>query len=76
MTQTEIDVMREHTAALNRYLDHQGTTVLISSTEAARLLGRTRQTISSLIRRGKLRKITVGSSTGLELHKVLALRKA
>lgn len=44
--------------------------VLVSCTEAARLLGRTSQTISQMLKDGRLRKATIGRSTGIRLSDV------
>lgn len=61
----------EHTAQLRRYnnLRDEGE-VIISCTEAARLLGKTKQTIATYIKQGRLHKVTVGRSTGIRLKEI------
>lgn len=44
--------------------------VLVSCTEAGRLIGRTPATISQMIRDGRLHKATIGSSTGIRLSEI------
>lgn len=44
--------------------------VLVSCTEAARLLGKTPATISTMIRDGRLSKTTIGQSTGIRLSEI------
>lgn len=53
---------------------HLNQEVLISCTEAARLLGRTTPTISKMLKDGRLHKTTIGDSTGIRLSEVLAKR--
>lgn len=47
--------------------DHE---VLVSCTEAARLMGVTTTTVSKMIREHRLRKVTLGFSTGIRLSDV------
>jgi excisionase family DNA binding protein len=44
--------------------------VIVSCTEAARLLGRTTKTVSMMIRDGRLKKVTVDGSTGIRLSEI------
>jgi len=44
--------------------------VIVSCTEAARLLGRTTKTVSAMIRDGRLNKVTIGNSTGILLSEI------
>lgn len=44
--------------------------VVVSCTEAARLLGKTTKTISMMIRDGRLNKVTIGNSTGILLSEI------
>ena len=46
---------------------HEFNDVLVSCTEAARLLGKTPKTISMMLRDGRLKKVTLGKSTGIRL---------
>lgn len=46
---------------------HKFNDVLVSCTEAARLLGITPKTISMMLRDGRLKKVTLGKSTGIRL---------
>ena len=46
------------------------TDVLVSCTEAARLLHKSPVTISAMIRQGRLKKVTIGQSTGIRLSEV------
>lgn len=64
------------TAELARYNDRLNAfaEVLVSCTEAARLLGKTKATISTYIAQGKLQKRTIGLSTGIPLGEVLRLK--
>lgn len=44
--------------------------VLVSCTEAARLLGKTPATISKMLFDGRLHKTTLGASTGIKLSEI------
>ena len=64
-------MIAEHTAQLRRYNDLRDEgEVLVSCTEAARLLGKTKQTISEWIAQGRLHKRTFGKSTGIQLKEI------
>ena len=58
------------TAELRRYNDRFNETVLISCTEAARLLRKTPQTISQWLKEGRIHKRTIGDSVGIMLSEV------
>lgn len=47
------------------------TDVIVSCTEAARLLGVGRNTISNMIRDGRLNKSVIGQSVGIRLSEIL-----
>ena len=55
-------------------LSHCDADVLISCTEAARILGKTRTTISTMIREKRLNKVTIGESTGIRLSDVMEMK--
>ena len=48
--------------------------IIVSCTEAARLLGRTKKTVSMMIRDGRLNKVTIGESTGIRLSEIKRLQ--
>lgn len=58
------------TAELRRYNDQFDTDVIVSCTEAARLLRRTTPTISQMLRDGRLHKTTRGNSVGILLSEI------
>lgn len=45
--------------------------VLVSCTEAARLLGKSQNTITRMLREGRLHRATIGQSTGIRLSELL-----
>ena len=49
--------------------------VLVSCSEAARLLGRNPSTVSQMIREKRLEKTTIGSSTGIRLSEIKKMIK-
>lgn len=51
-----------------------GPEVLVACTEAARLLGVNINTISRMVKEGRLHRVTFGASTGIRLSEVLARR--
>lgn len=53
---------------LERHLDYPE--VLVSCVEAARLLRKSPTTISTMLREGRLKKVTIGSSTGIRLSEI------
>lgn len=52
-----------------------GEVVLVSCNEAARLLGVTPPTITNMIRRHRLTKVTIGNSTGIRLSDIRSIIK-
>ena len=62
------------TAQLERWNDMNNDDILVSCTEAARLLGKSAPTISAMVKDGRLHKTTIGISTGIRLSEVLARR--
>ena len=56
-------------SALNEFNGNQSE-VLVSCTEAGRLLGRSKATITAMIRDGRLKKTTIGDSTGILLSDI------
>lgn len=48
----------------------QEDTVIISCKETARLLGVSTKTVSMMLRDGRLKKITIGGSTGISLRDI------
>lgn len=46
--------------------------VLVSGVEAARLLGRSENAVSRMVKDGRLHRVTLGASTGIRLSEVLA----
>lgn len=50
--------------------------VLVSCSEASRLLGKTRTTISVMIREKRLNKVTIGESTGIRLSDIMAIKSS
>ena len=55
-------------------LSNRDDDVLVSCTEASRLLGKSKTTISTMIREKRLNKVTIGESTGIRLSDVLELK--
>lgn len=55
---------------LETYNSRFNDDVLVSCTEAARLLGRTTPTISVMLRQHRLHKVTIGESTGIRLSEI------
>ncbi len=49
-----------------------GPEVLVTCTEAARLLGVNNNTITSMLKEGRLHRSVIGGSTGIRLSEVLA----
>ena len=62
------------TEDIERKYERRDENILVSCAEAARLLGKTAPTISAMIKDGRLRKTTIGISTGIRLSEVLARR--
>ena len=73
MGQPETQRRLEHIMAeLHDIISGQGPeeTIIISCKEAARLLGVSPKTVSMMLRDGRLKKITIGGSTGISLHDI------
>ena len=47
--------------------------VLVSNNEASRLLGLAPQTVSVMLRQGRLHKTTIGPSTGIRLSEIRSI---
>ena len=62
------------TEDIERKYERRDENILVSCTEAARLLGKTAPTISAMLKDGRLHKTTIGISTGIRLSEVLARR--
>ena len=58
------------TDGIERSLKERDDNILVSCTEAARLLGKTTTTISTMIREKRLTKVTIGESTGIRLSEI------
>lgn len=50
--------------------------VLVSCTEAARLMGVTTTTVSKMIREKRLNKVTLGESTGIRLSQIRGINNS
>ena len=48
--------------------------VLVSGVEAARLLGRSQQTICKMIRQGRLHRTAIGKSIGIPLSEIRSIQ--
>ena len=55
---------------------NQRNDIIVSCTEAARLIGRSKKTVSMMIRDGRLRKVTIGESTGIRLSDIRNIQHA
>lgn len=76
LTPQDRAILSEHTEQLRRFNDLRGEgEVLVSCTEAARILGVTRKTLSAMIRQGRLHKTAIGLSTGIRLREIRQLQK-
>lgn len=62
------------TEDMAKHDEERDSNILISCTEAARLLGKTAPTISMMLKDGRLHKTTIGISTGIRLSEVLSKR--
>lgn len=58
---------------LEPLLSRRDDDILVSCTEASRLLGKTKTTISMMIREKRLNKVTIGGSTGIRLSEILKM---
>jgi excisionase family DNA binding protein len=69
------DIADRLEAAVSRFEQSLNcSNVLVSCTEAARLLGKTPTTISKMIREKRLTKVTIGESTGIRLSDIWELK--
>lgn len=68
MTESIADRLEAAVIRLEQSLDYPE--VLVSCVEAARLLRKSPTTISNMIREGRLKKVTIGNSTGIRLSEV------
>ncbi len=48
--------------------------IIVSCTEAARLLGKSTVTVSRMIKEGRLSKTTIGDSTGIRLSEIRKIK--
>lgn len=48
--------------------------IIVSCTEAARLLGKSTVTVSNMIKDGRLSKTTIGESTGIRLSEIRKIK--
>ena len=62
------------TAGLEQSIKDRDRDILVSCTEAARLLGRSTKTISMMLCDGRLHKTTIGRSTGIRLSDIWELK--
>lgn len=59
---------------IERKYERRDEEVLVSGVEAARLLGRSENAVSRMVKDGRLHRVTLGASTGIRLSEVLARR--
>lgn len=62
------------TEGMEKAYEERDENILVSCSEAARLLGKSAPTISAMVKDGRLHKTTIGISTGIRLSEVLARR--
>ena len=62
------------TGCLERAIKERDRDILVSCTEAARLLGKSSKTVSMMIRDGRLKKTTIGESTGIRLSDIWKIK--
>ena len=62
------------TDGLEKAIAKQYDNILVSCTEAARHLGCTSNTISMMLKDGRLDKVTIGQSTGIRYSDILAIK--
>lgn len=67
--------MIERVLSLAEYRNKVVGEVVVSCTEAARLLGVTPKTISSMIKDGRLKKVKIEDSTGIRLSEIEEKRR-
>jgi len=77
LTYEETLTLRAHTNELKRYNDaREKEVILVSCTEAARLCGVRRPTISAWLKEGKIHKTAIGESVGIRLDEVRKIANA
>ena len=59
------------TDALDRYVNGKYDNVLVSCREAARLMGKSPATVSLMLKDGRLKRTTIGDSTGILISEVI-----
>ena len=69
-----VEELSRVTDGLERSVYDRDRNILISNTEAARLLGRTTTTISTMVHDGRLERVTIGSSTGIRLSDIWKIK--
>ena len=62
------------TASLDRAIQSRDEDILVSGVEAARLLGKSENTICQMVKDGRLHRVTIGPSTGIRLSEVQRLK--
>ena len=70
------DIVRDNNKMLERIekkMLAKDDDVLVSCTEAARILGVNRSTVASMIGQRRLTKVTIGLSTGIRLSQVRSI---
>lgn len=61
-------------AGLKKAVKDRDRGVLVSCKEAARLLGKSTKTVSAMVCDGRLKKITIGESTGIRLSDIWEIK--
>lgn len=69
-----VEELSRVTDGLERSVYDRDRNILISNTEAARLLGRTTTTISTMVHDGRLERVTIGRSTGIRLSDIWKIK--
>lgn len=69
-----VDRLTTVTEGMVQREEERDNNILISCSEAARLLGKTAPTITAMVKDGRLHKTTIGISTGIRLSEVLSKR--
>ena len=52
------------------YCKESDKDIIVSCTEAARLIGRSKKTVSAMVRDGRLKKVMIGDSRGILLSSI------
>lgn len=69
-----VEELSRVTDGIERSVYDRDRNILISNTEAARLLGRTTTTISTMVHDGRLERVTIGNSTGIRLSDIWKIK--